>query len=144
MLKIRAHHLLCIPRYYSKGYNKEFAKRHKEVCMSIRENPSQKIKILRKLDNLCAKCPHKKGNACAKTPDGQNHVMWLDAQVLKRLGIKENSVHVARDIFNLSMDKIPNVKGICGKCSTYYKSCIGGKDHTGINNSFKEDIQKLK
>ena len=142
MLKIRAHHLLCIPRYYSGGYNKTFAARHKKVCSDIRKNPSQKIMIIRKVDDLCAKCPNRKGSICIQKPDSNEHVMHLDAKVLNRLRIKENSVHTAKDIFNLSMNKIPSVKGVCSKCDTYYESCTGGRDGTGINNSFKSDLNK--
>ena len=43
MIKIRGHHLLCIPRFYSGGYNKEFAENMKYICMQIRKNPDVKI-----------------------------------------------------------------------------------------------------
>jgi hypothetical protein len=142
MLNIRAHHLLCIPRYYSGGYNQVFAEQHKKVCMSIRKNPNQKIRILRKLDDLCARCPHNGGKVCAKKPDSNEHVMWLDSQVLRALNLKENSVHTAKDAFNLSMSKIPSVKILCKDCVTYYKSCTSVNNGTGINNSFRNDLNK--
>jgi len=142
MLKIRAHHLLCIPRYYSGGYDKTFAKMHKKVCRAIRKNPEQKIKILRKVDDLCAKCPHRKGQICIMDSGSQENVMAHDTRVIKRLKIKENSIHKAKEIFNLSMSKIPNVRIMCDDCDMYYNSCTGGRNHTGINNSFKEDLNK--
>ena len=88
MLNIRAHHLLCIPRYYSEGYDKTFAIRHKKICMSIRKNPEQKIRIVRKVDDLCAKCPYRKGKVCMKTPIENKEVLLLDKKGIKQTEIK--------------------------------------------------------
>ncbi|MBU1988422.1 MAG: DUF1284 domain-containing protein, partial [Nanoarchaeota archaeon] len=58
-IKIRAHHLLCIPRFYSGGYNKTFSDNMKNIVMQIRKNPDVKIKVISgKSDVLCDKCPH--------------------------------------------------------------------------------------
>ena len=39
-IKIRGHHISCIPRFYHGGYDKTFAKNMKEICMQIRKNPT--------------------------------------------------------------------------------------------------------
>ena len=110
-----------------------------KICREMRKNPDMKIMIVKKLDDLCAKCPFNGGKVCIRKPNSNKFVLWLDDQILKRLKIKENSVHTAKDAFNISMNKIPNVKTICDKeyCKMYYKSCANG---TGINNSFKTDL----
>jgi hypothetical protein len=140
MLKIRAHHLLCIPRYYSGGYNKEFGKRHMQVNKSLRKNPNQKVKIIRDLDVLCEKCPYKKGRIC-QCPIENARILRLDDRVIKRLKLKKNSIHVAKDIFNLSMNKVPTIKGICNICENY-KWCLKGKRKGGVNNSFRKNLNK--
>jgi len=141
-LNLRAHHLLCIPRYYSGGYSKVFAKQHKKICMSIRANPGLKIKIVKKCDDLCGKCPSMKDNVCTMKNDSNKNILQRDSKVLKLLNLKENSVHIAKEIFNLSMNKIPSVKAVCVKCDPYYKSCTTINNGTGINNSFRQDLNK--
>ena len=135
MIKLRAHHLLCLPRCYSGGYNEIFAKRQKQVCASLRKNPLQKIKILRGVDDLCAKCPYRKGNNCAKFPDGRWDPLELDEKALKKLKLRKNSVHEAKEMFNLSIKKIPSVKTIC-------KGCNFIDDCNKINKSFMRDLNK--
>ena len=46
IIKIRAHHLLCIPRFYRGGYDEKFARNIKEICQGIRKNPKINIKIV--------------------------------------------------------------------------------------------------
>jgi len=75
-------------------------------------------------------------------PNSNAEVIEHDKNVLRKLKINENSVHTAKCIFNLSMDKIPSVKEMCKECYTYYKSCTSGNNGTGINNSFRNDLNK--
>jgi hypothetical protein len=138
MLNIRAHHLLCIPRYYSGGYDKRFAGNMKKICLKIRKNPDIKIKVLSgKHDDLCAKCPYKKGNICIQTPEMQKWVVNHDKKVLNCLKLKPNSIHTARDVFNLSMNRLESIKKFC-------KTCIFGENcaKIGINNSFMNELNK--
>lgn len=140
MLKIRAHHLLCIPRYYHGGYNKKFAKQHKKVCLLIRKNPDLKIKILKEVDDLCLKCPHRKGKSCCKSSlENNKDVIDTDKRVFKKLKLKNNSIHIAKDVFNLSMDKITvkTLKKICSPCNML-ESCL----KSNINNKFKKELNK--
>lgn len=38
MIKIRYHHLMCIPRYKGKGYSLEFCKNMERVKASLKNN----------------------------------------------------------------------------------------------------------
>ncbi len=139
MKKIRAHHLLCIPRFYGGGYNKKFGENMKKICSYIRKHPNTKIKVLKKCDDLCAKCPHKKNNICKKTSKINYWILSQDNKVLKKLKLKENSIHKAKDVFNLSMKNVGNkdVKNICQGCP-FLNNCL----KVGINNSFRRNINK--
>lgn len=139
MIKIRAHHLACIPRFYGGGYSKVFGENLKRICFGIRKNPGVKIKVVKKCDDICDKCPYKKNNICKKTPTLNKWVLALDDKVLKKLDLKENSIHKAKDVFNLSIAKInsKNIKGVCKGC-VFLRNCI----HVGTNNSFKKDLNK--
>lgn len=139
MIIIRGHHLLCIPRFYRGGYTEEFADNMKKICMQIRDNPDIKIKVIKGCDDICDKCYHKKNNLCKRTPKFDCVVLRWDENVFKKFDIKENSIHKAKDIFNLSMNKVNNgmVTENCKGCP-HKKNCL----KVGINNSFRRDINK--
>lgn len=138
MLKIRGHHLLCIPRYYHGGYNKQFACRHRKVCKMIRKNPDLTIRIVEACDDLCAKCPYDVHSICKKsTKENNKSVLLLDEKVFKKLNIRKNSKHIAKEIFNRSIKNIKSVRRLCEDCS-YYKSCL----KSGINEFFVKDLNK--
>ncbi len=142
MIELRAHHLLCIPRFYSGGYDKIFADNMKKVCLQIRKNPNTKIKvILGKPDHLCKKCPHLSKNKCVQSEKIGKWVGTQDKKVAKYLNIEENSIYNAKDIFNSSINKLNNnnIKNICKDC-IFLENCI----EVGINNSFKKDLNKEK
>jgi hypothetical protein len=139
-MNIRAHHLLCIPRFYSGGYNKDFGNNLKKICFEIRKNPQIKIKVIvGKPDDLCDKCPNLYNKKCVLSPKIEKWVVAEDKKVVKYLKIKANSIHKAKEIFNLSMQKVnPNtIKNICHKCP-WLSNCL----KVGINNSFKKDLNK--
>lgn len=138
-IRIRPHHLLCIPRFYGGGYSKEFGLNLKKICINIRENPSIKVKVIRECDDICEKCPYKKENICKKTPNLNKWILRQDDIVLNKLEIKQNSIYRAKDIFNHSMNTITseNIANICKGC-VFLKNCI----KVGINNSFKKDLNK--
>ena len=139
MIKIRAHHLLCIPRFYSGGYDKKFAENMKKICLKIRKNPNTKIKvIIAKPDNLCDKCPNLYHNKCVLSPKIQKWVVAEDKKTAKYLKIKENSIHKAKDIFNLSMKKVnpKTIRNVCHNC-IWLDNCL----RVGINKSFSKALK---
>jgi hypothetical protein len=139
-IKIRAHHLGCIPRFYRGGYDENFAENMKNICATIRKNPNIKIKILvGKLDDLCMQCPHKYKDGCIQSEKIGKWVVAQDKKVAKFLKIKPNSIHTAKDIFNLAMDRIneKTIKSVCKDC-IFLDNCV----KVGINNSFRKDLNK--
>jgi hypothetical protein len=140
LIKIRAHHLACIPRFYRGGYNEEFATNMKKICATIRKNPDIKIKILvGKPDDLCEKCPYLYKKECIQSKEIGKWVVAQDKKVAKYLKLKSNSVRKAREVFNLSIDKVNRgtIKAVCNDC-IFLENCI----KVGINNSFRKDLNK--
>jgi len=140
MKKIRAHHLLCIPRFYSGGYNNEFAQNMKKICLQIRKNPNRKLKVvIGKSDDICNKCPYLSNGNCIQSEKIGKWVISQDKKVAKHLKLKQNSAHKAKEIFNLAMDKVnpKNIREICKNC-VFLKNCI----KVGVNKSFKKDLNK--
>lgn len=140
MIKIRAHHLLCIPRFYHGGYDATFAKNMKSLVQNIRKNPTQRVKIvIGKNDDLCDSCPYWYENRCVQSKQIGKWVVQQDNKVAKYLSINPNSIHKAKDVFNLSMDKVnpKTIKSVCKNC-IFLKNCI----KIGINNSFRKELNK--
>jgi len=141
IIKIRAHHLACVPRFYHGGYNKKFAENMKKIVRYIRKNPDVKIKILiGKPDALCDECPYKNNKKCIQSQEIGKWVIIQDKRTLKHLKLKENSIHKAKNIFNLSMEKInpKTIKTVCKNC-IFLDNCI----KVGINKSFQKDLNKI-
>ena len=142
MIKLRAHHLLCIPRFYSGGYNKTFADNMKKICFKIRKNSNTKIKvIIGEPDDLCDKCPNLFGKRCVFSPEIEKWVIAQDKKIAKYLNIKNNSIHKAKDAFNLSMKKVnpKTIKIVCHRCP-WLDNCL----KVGINKSFQKGINKTQ
>jgi uncharacterized protein len=140
MIKLRAHHLLCVPRFYRGGYDKKFAENMKKICMQIRKNPEIKIKVIvARPDDLCDQCPYWHTDRCVQSAKIGKWVVEQDKKVLKYLGLKENSIHRAKDIFNLSLEKVnpKTIKSVCKNC-IFLENCI----QVGVNKSFQKDINK--
>lgn len=136
-INIRAHHLTCIPRFKGGSYNKKIRRGLFEIQKKIKESPDLKIKVIKSCDEICKACPFNKNSKCEKRPGINRWIKVQDNKVLKELGAKENSVWKAREILNLSVEKIKNMKlkQICRGCE-FLPACI--KD--GLNKSF---INKL-
>lgn len=140
LIELRAHHLICIPRFYRGGYTEEFAQNMKEICLHIRKNPAVKIKVLiSEMDHLCEKCPHKFEGRCIQSKEIGEWVISQDKKVANFLNIEPNSIHKAKDIFNLSLEKVhkDTLEFVCEGC-IFHSNCM----KVGINNSFKKDINK--
>lgn len=138
LLKIRAHHLNCIPRFYRGGYNSDFADNMKSICNRIRKNPDIKIKLLvGELDELCMKCPHRYKKQCVQSKNIGKWVIFQDKKVVKLLRLKKNLICNARKILNIAMNRVNNKKiiSVCKGC-IFLKNCV----KVGINNSFREDF----
>lgn len=140
LIKIRGHHLSCVPRFYHGGYDKKFADNMKKVVMQIRKNPNTKVKLLiGKPDSLCDECFHLSKGKCVQSPYVGKWVIAQDKKMLKLLKLKENSIHTAKEIYNLSMDKnnSKTIKEVCKGC-IFLDNCM----KVGINKSFQRDLNK--
>ncbi len=140
IIRIRAHHLLCIPRFYHGGYDEDFAENMKGICSAIRKHPDTRIKVLNgELDDLCRKCPFKYDGRCVQSEEIGKWVIFQDRKVVEYLGVDVNATHTARDIFNLSMDGVneETIRSVCEGC-IFLDNCI----KVGINNAFRKDLNR--
>lgn len=61
-VKIRYHHLMCIPRYTGEGYSEEFCENFENVRQLLKDN---KYELVDYCDNICIYCPSNIKGKCA-------------------------------------------------------------------------------
>lgn len=61
-IKIRYHHLMCIPRFKGEGYNEEFCQNLKKIKDNIKNN---NYVLVSGCDDICSCCPYNINGKCA-------------------------------------------------------------------------------
>jgi hypothetical protein len=139
MIKLRPHHLLCIPRFKLGGYDAEIRNKTRAIQKKIKQNPQTKVKMIYGPDDICASCCFCINKKCAKEKDLYKVIRKIDEKVRKYLKIRKNQIFPAKEIFGLALEKIPNkrLKNFCGKCE-FLRFCSAKK---GLNQSFVKHLK---
>lgn len=112
MIKLRAHHGLCIQFFQGKGYNKAFVENMTRTVHSLKKESL--IKIIDSCDILCEYCPHNKNGECEQN----DKVHFIDLQTLKNADLLSGTIctwkeYTDRILKIISSDKR---KYICKGC----------------------------
>jgi len=115
LIKLRAHHLLCIQGFQGYGYSPEFAEEFGKIRDSLyKEDPI--VQVVEGMDNICKHCPNRSEEVCK---EHLNKVTEMDRTVFEMMGIPKdmkvrflNAISAANKVFN-SKEKLDMV---CGKC----------------------------
>ncbi len=113
-MNIRAHHLLCVKYFKSKGYSKEFVSNFSKVIKKLQNNPT--IKVINHTDVICSPCPHNINNKCTKKPDSEEKVRKKDNIIIKHLGMTLNQEIKAKDAISLVNLNLTKLKTTCKDC----------------------------
>lgn len=97
MIKIRYHHLMCIPRYQGNGYSRDFCVNLEKVKQSLKNND---YILVEECDDICLVCPNNIDGKCAD----EEKVSRYDSMVKSAM----------------EQGKIPFPKNICSDCSWFY------------------------
>ncbi|MCM1115015.1 MAG: DUF1284 domain-containing protein [Clostridium sp.] len=97
MIKIRYHHLMCIPRYKGEGYSKAFCNNLQKIKRELKSN---NYTLVDSCDDVCKCCPNNKNGSCRD----EEKVSKYDALVKEKLEKNEP----------LSPEEI------CSDCSWFY------------------------
>jgi hypothetical protein len=119
IMKIRAHHLLCIQGFQGYGYNRDFERNMADVIRIMEANPEQILEIVAECDVICSYCPHQENGSCTQTPDSDNRIKNMDTNVMKMIDLKEGTRIKAKIISSLIKRKSKNiydVQKICSDC----------------------------
>lgn len=94
MLKLRPHHLNCIPRFNGRGYSDAFSRNMAEI--KKRFESGEQYEIVFSADDICIACPNLKNGICIS----QEKVERYD-----RLTEKSGT---------------SDISGICSDCAWYF------------------------
>ncbi|MGB9980014.1 DUF1284 domain-containing protein [Methanobacterium sp.] len=141
-MKIRAHHLLCMQGFQGYGYSEDFSKNMTEIIEILKNFPKKKIEIIADTDAICACCPYNINGKCQESKESLEHkvfgapkskilmanekILSMDMKVLKKLEITPGSIFEAREIFNITNQRLKTyleVEEICGDCK-WSEKCL--------------------
>ena len=126
MLRIRAHHLLCIRGFHGLGYSADFIQKMTSVKDMFVNQPELELEIVAESDEICSTCPHNNGNMCQKNSLSEKRVREQDLKVLKVLNNPEHTCKTVNEIDRLIEKNIisfPVLADICGTCE-WQESCL--------------------
>jgi len=124
ILKIRAHHFLCVQGFQGYGYSQDFVKNMIEIIKNIDSNPESQI--ITECDIICSCCPHNVEGICQKRLDSAQKVKDMDIRVLRKLNLKDGIRGRAKDFLALVNAKFRNrfdIDDICGDCE-WKEKCL--------------------
>lgn len=78
---LRPHHGLCLLNFRGKGYSDEFSRNMGRMQEYLTGNPKTMVRITEGADDLCARCPNRRGSACTS-----EHPPLFDGNVLAKTG----------------------------------------------------------
>ncbi len=81
MVHLRPHHGLCLLNFRGRGYSDDFSRNMTEMQGRLENRPETPVCITKGADDLCAKCPNRRGSACSS-----EHPPLFDANVLRETG----------------------------------------------------------
>lgn len=124
MIKLRAHHGLCLYFYHGLGYSEEFVKNMNKVKEDLEKDPL--IIIINECDDICKCCPNRVNNKCISI----DKVNSYDSKVLELCRIKPNSIMLYSRFKKLVCDNILEEGKrtiVCGDCQ-WSQICIYNKE----------------
>ena len=117
-LRLRPHHLLCIPRFTGHGYDAAFTAYLYDLAARLAAAPCTEVTLTTGCDNLCAVCPHNRHGVCAST----EKTAEMDAAVLDACGLSPGAVGTWAAFLALAQDRLLSNRKwreVCRRCQWY-------------------------
>jgi hypothetical protein len=122
ILKIRAHHLLCMQGFQGYGYSDSFVEHMGEIVKYIKNNPKLKIIIGDYCDSICSECKNNMESVCSNC----ENVDKMDRKLLHKLNLNSGKVVIVQEVMSLVKNKFQTQQDayeICGDCS-WREKCL--------------------
>ena len=111
-IRIRPHHLLCLLcTHGEEGGQPSPNNNCFEIIQKIRENPEVELEFVEGTDDNCIACPSRVGSVCVSGSAVRD--LKKDRDVLERTGLHVGDVRPAKVVYDLVMERIPTIKGVC-------------------------------
>lgn len=117
MLKIRAHHIVCMKAFVGKGYSEKFVKNLSDIIEALKQDQEQIIHITGSCDDICKHCPNRLNNGSC---NHEEDVCSKDRAYLKAFGIEPGFVifRKVKDSVETNL-KYQDFKSICQNCQWF-------------------------
>ena len=115
-MRLRAHHLLCLMNFIGEGYSDGFT-RNMAACRR-RLEAEDAFTLARGADDICAACPHRRGEGCVS----QEKVLRYDAALEGLLGLARGercSAAALQRRIRTEIFESGGLREICGDCEWY-------------------------
>lgn len=130
LMKIRAHHLLCMQGFQGYGYSDAFTKHLQKIVTQLREKPDTYIRLIAACDHICSGCPHQVQQHCQMDAESDSRIAAMDSAILTQMQIRPGSAGTIQEMFHKAAQAFPTqeaVKEICKDCQwtkqcTWYQS----------------------
>ena len=125
IVKLRAHHLLCLQGYQGFGYDERF-KVNLEKTLNRLKNKDSKVVLTSLPDDICKKCPNMRKQICignsdtiSKSLENNDKIVKKDLAILKKIKIEINKEYVFKDLIQIVNNvfiKKYDLNDICKDC----------------------------
>lgn len=126
ILKIRAHHLLCLQGYQGYGYSESFKANLEKIIKLIHTTSDLVIEVVTENDLICEHCPYTDKTGCQKDENSSLKIKSMDLKVLEKLGLQEGVMDKSQNLINLINTKLKtyfDIEEICGNCQ-WKEKCL--------------------
>jgi len=114
LIRIRAHHLLCLQGFQGYGYNQEFTLRLGEIIQVLKSDPLGKIQIVTDADDICTNCPKLIGEQCVD----HLKIEKMDSIIIGSISLVENQVIPIKTALQIIDTELSSetIKTVCEGC----------------------------
>jgi hypothetical protein len=131
MVRLRGHHLICLHFFSGEGYDAAFIENLKHV---MKRAESEDIAVCGEADDVCKKCPYRKGHACKYKESAADDIKVMDRMALSLLGTEKGATVRWEGI----KGKIPEIfsrwhRNQCPECD-WKQACEKNKFYKGLEN----------
>lgn len=120
-MRLRVHHLLCIPLYNGYGYGDAFCRNMEQVIERLETYADEPMAVVCSSDMICGNCPNLTAwNTCRTSG---NHVDEKDKRLAKEFGIVPGTYYTYRQLKELVRRELTEqvFENSCRNCEWFAK-----------------------
>ena len=103
-MRLRVHHLLCIPLYVGHGYGDAFCQNMERVIEKLKEGRDELLTVVCEADMICEGCPNLTEYGVCRM--GGTSVEEKDRRLAENLGIQPKRQYTCAQLFEIARKKL--------------------------------------